>query len=471
MSYSRRPLIVPVMFAFLLAVSANAERPFFVQTTPGLTLCAPAEDPANPRPDDYRRYYSLPPFIAGGLDLRSSGLELVLRLDIRGDFLGFLNSPAVANIPFLVEPISAIGDVNMPSVGYIGWNNSAIGVSVGRRKLGWGPAHHGMAISSDAAYMDHFWFDGRFPVKNSEFWFNYVLVGTDRAGESSAAEAGRKVIVAHKLGWENDFFRVSVGELNIVHGTTPEIQDIAPLVSWHNLYQDANSNVMLEAAAEAARDGIRGYGEFIMDDLVMPWESSSGRPNAMAWVLGFSWNPVPGKAFAAPAFGEIDYGLHERTFAAQGGLNVTFEHYRATTYVYNRENNAGKWVLPDHRLVNDSSGYLDSDIAAYFGFPYGPDCALERLAVSWENAVLRVALEAGYLRKGAYTIDSPYSPGSNALDWYALVEPVKGLFLVNLDAAYLVSPCLRVDLSARGGFGSRNASSLVLGCTWFLASR
>lgn len=454
----------------LFSVVAN---PAITYTTMGTSTDAEANAPSIA---DYERYYAYPSPLDIALELTQGRVGLVFRIDFRADFYSFLTNSYNTNIPFIQNGYDAIADVNMPSVGYLDYLGERLDVSVGRRKLKWGPATYDLAISDGAIYMDNVWFDYRFKVGAGDMWFNYVLIGSDRDGTSPSVftdtDNQLKTFVAHRIGYETDFMRVGLAELNLIHDIAPTIEDIAPLVSFHNLYEDRYSNVMLQTSAEGRVGPLRGYGEFVMDDLVMPWEDdpAPARPTAMGWCYGLEWKIFGGDSFNVGRTREEDYALREVTFARPGGLTLSYEHYRTTTYLYNRETSSGKWTLADHRLVDTYTGYISSDEAFYLGFPYGPDCALDMLRLSYETRRLSTAFSAKFLREGARGIDATYPPSDGRATWYELQEPVTKNLIVGASADWAIMKTLRLWASGDAYIGDTPQISLAVGCTYYWAA-
>ena len=406
------------------------------------------------------------------------GTELVFRVDMRPDFLSFLTNSYATNLPFAQHAlISALGDVNMPSVGYIDYHGENLTLSVGRRQLKWGPATYDLALSDSAPYIDHAWFEYRFRTRQGAWWYNFVAIGTDRAGETwddlSVSRLGYKSIFAHRAGYESDSVRIGIGELNLVHDIAPNLVDMSPIAAFHNMYEDIYSNVFLTATGEYKLGSLRGYGEFVMDDLVMSWESWAGRPTALGWLYGLEYHILSGDPYRAPRTSERDYALKEATLRKPGGLLLSVEHYRTTTYLYNRENPSGKWMLPDHRLVNSSTiPYIDSGDAFYLGFPYGPDASLDMLALSWESRAIKASVILKYLQKGAYTIKDHYPPSTGGEStWYALQEPVTRNVILGLSGSWALSPAVQIWAHGEVWQGDSPQASMSAGCTFTFASQ
>ena len=473
----RRSAVWPVsIMAFLIAcglaaiglVPSQAEALFFVQVMPAIafTTVAPIADVASLGPEDYARYYDFPSVLNTGLELKAGRAELVFRIDIRPDFYSFVTDTYNNNLPFLNRGISSIGDVNMPTVGYFSYEGENLSLSIGRRQLKWGPATYGLAISDNAPYLDHAAIDYRFSAKHGDWWYSFVAIGADRPGEAWAqlATDGYKNIFAHRVGYESDRIRIAVGELNLVHDIIPGLIDISPFAIYHNLYQDAYSNVFLDATAEAKFGVLRSYGEFAMDDLVMPWENANARPTALGFLGGIEWKIAAGKPYGFGRMREADYALREANFSSPGGLSLRFEHYRTSTYIYNREIESGKWMLPDHRLVNISTGYVDTADAFYMGFPYGPGVRLDLLSLAWESTTINAALSLKYISEGSRGIDFPYGTLTDgAATWFALQEPISRNVIAGFSARAAVSDS--VELWTKGEFwvGDTPKASLSTG--------
>lgn len=453
---------------------------FFIEANPAVfwTTVEPMAsfDASLLGPEEYARYYARPSVLNLGLELTQGNVELVFRLDIRPDFLSFLTEQHNTNLPFLQHGlVSAIGDVNMPSVGYIDFSGKSLRFSVGRRALKWGPASYALAISDNAPYLDHLWIDYRFKTKKGAWWYSFIAISPDRAGQTwgnlSESSLGYKTIFAHKGGYESDFLRVSIGELNLVHDIAPSLLDMAPIASFHNLYQDIYSNVLLAAAGEFKAGAFRGFGEFVMDDLVMSWESWQARPTALGWSYGLEYRMLPGFAYEAGPFDEDAYARKEATFRQPGGLVLSYEHYRTTTYLYNRENVSGKWTIPDHRLVNASFGYIDTGEAFFLGFLYGPDVSLDMLGLSWESEKAKASFSLSYLQKGSYDIQSSYPPTDGASTWYGLQEPVSRNFIGKIYGAWAFTPSLQVWAQGEFWIGDRSKSVISAGCSYRFSTR
>ncbi|HEY9053999.1 MAG TPA: hypothetical protein VIO60_04195 [Rectinemataceae bacterium] len=379
---------------------------------------------------DYARFYRFPSILDFGFDLRSGSARLVFRVDIRPDFLSFATSAYRTNLPAFEHGLDSVADVNMPTVSFFEYEGRKLSLSLGRRAISLGPGQYGLALSGSIPAIDHLVAQYEFPTRRGGFWYEFIAIGADRFGDafSFGPPAGdvpqNKNIFIHRLGWEGEHLRIAASELNLVHDIVPALIDISPFAVYHNLYQDAYSNVMLDASAELYYAPFRAYGEFAMDDLVMPWENPGARPSAMGFLAGAQWKIAGGQAYGFGEMDEADYLREDRSFRVKGGLDLSLEFYRTTGYIYGRENASGRWTLPDHRLVSAAPFYLNEESAFCLGFPYGPDTSLALASLAWESSTSRARIDLGLLRKGARGIDS-WDTTNAATDWFALAEPVK----------------------------------------------
>jgi hypothetical protein len=489
-------------FALLLVAASlsigSAQALFFAGSSPELSLNnwtpVPRETAdwrffqTNDLSEWYRRYLAFPSPAFFGLDLRWEGMAVFLKLDLRGDFRSFITTPNHVNLPFLEDGLSPILDVNFPNIGYAEWRGEEFSLSLGRRKIAWGPGTWSLALSDSAPYYDHLELDWERRVEGGGAWrYSFLVISADRAaaadpvldGPSWRVRPTQKTIAAHRLVWEGDRLRLGLGELNLIYGVSPDLQDLSPFGIYHNTYQDANANVMLEASAESRLGPLRAYGEFVLDDFVMPKEDPRYRPAAMGWLFGaeaelLRGRPLGGEAEAAYARDSLR-ALREPTFARPGGLKLRFEHYRASTYLYNREKAEGKFTYPDLRftVAQYASGieprYAYVPAAFYLGFPYGPDAVLDLIQATWEDDPLRASLRLEYLRKGSYGILSPYGPDDNLYAWLAFAAPVSSSLRASLDAELRLADWLRVSAGASLAVGDALEWELRLGAT--LSSR
>jgi len=429
-----------------------------------------------------RQYDALPSLFFAGLELKSADFALFLRLDLREDFRSWLIEKSPLNLPFLASGIGPIADANFPSVGYVTWKGLGdFSASLGRRKLAWGPGTWSLAVSDTVPYFDHLELAWQTPSGAAGQWgYQWIVASADRAAAGASwdsasgswlVHASQKTLAAHRLTWASEHLRLGLGELNMIYGVSPDLQDLGPFLLYHNLYQDANSNVLIDASAEATLGPIRLYGEYAMDEYVLPLEHANSRPSAMGWLWGGEFFIFEGRPLAASPADDYSRILSESSFARHGGLSLRYEHFRTTTYLYQRSDAMGSFAWPERRftLTQGAGGlevvYADSPFAYVTGFPWGPDHALDLLALSWEDKPFAARLGIEYHRQGSRDILSPYGEAYNTDDWLSLALPIAWRLRISLEGEWVLSQCLR--FSGCGAFEIKESGTnwqLRLGC-------
>lgn len=470
--FASKPLLL-IALGLLFPALLFAQAALLVQSQPAFawTSRPPALGDADIDWTDYQRYYERPSALCLGLELSSGPARIVFRVDFRPDFLAFATGDFWTNLPFAVGGIDSISDVNMPTVSFFEFRGERLTASLGRRALAWGPGRWGLAVSDNAPSVDHLALGYAFPSRRGRWEYQFFAIGADRPAETLGflASGDYKSIFAHRVLWEGENARVGISELNLLRGVVPSLVDISPFGVYHNLYMDGYSNVMLTAFAEWRAGRARLYGEFSMDDLVMPWESFTGRPTAFGFMAGGQLRLIEGRGYRRGPLDDRDYALRDSILSDGGGLSVRLEHYRTTAYMYGRETEYGKWSLPDHRLVGAFPFYLNEANAFVLGFPWGPDTALTTLSFSWESRRAKAEASASLLRKGSRTIDSAYDTTNAESDWFDLTGPVKTSFVIDIAAEYSFAETAGIRGAASSSFGGDPWTSLSIG--FFFAGR
>lgn len=487
-----------VLFLLLLSVACQrvfSESIFFAVVRPYAQIDSLVPANAKPTPALYNDYYSMPALINFGWEMSSiknqSTVDIAIRFDLRHDFWTYVTQGSHGNIPFIEHGVAPIMDFNYPTVGYASWHDENELISFGRRKLKWGPGTYDIALADTAPYFDHLWASYKSEATYGTWWYNFVAMSMDRVaanggtyykyyeGAGSPNAPVQKTVLAHRIGFENTFLRVGFGELNVVYGVSPDLQDIGPFLIYHHLYQDANSNVLMSISGESLIGPARIFGEFAMDDLSLGFENPYDKPTSMGWFFGGELDMV--RLFGSSnqtahvydtslRLDESDYALREPTFRTPSRLIIGYEHYRTTTYLYNRSQDAGKFTVPDHRF-STAADYIDHPAAFFIGFLYGPDTALDMITIRHQSARAQFEVLLKLLRQGAYGILSPYIQGSNTIDWFELAAPVTTLYIAECSASWLASQSLMLQARATVALSADNTASgykLGLGATWRL---
>lgn len=406
--------------------------------------------------DYFNRAFEKPGFLDVGLVVDTDKVGMVFLLDIRQDtFQHFKdNGRILTNIPF----VGAIVDLNFPRVGYVDYTSGdgSFYASVGRRQIKWGPSTYDMALSDSQPYLDNFYLSYETSVGGG-WLFEYDFLGIAYKlfmNYNNDVKGGPKSTFAHRFSFASDFMRVSVAELNNIYGKEPSLLDFTPFGIWHDNYQDNYSNVMLNLAVEGVVGPVRLYGTFTMDDFDLSHELDSdgwsGKPQAMGFTAGVELHVLDGDAVASSRFEYTDYALRDETFK-KPGLNVAYEFYYCSTFMYNRDKNAGKFTVPFQFISLTGAGYCFDDNAFYLGFKYGPDTLVHRLSVEYDANPLSAFASAELIMRGSYTIDSEYGDKdyykSHGLATMKLTDPVVTVLWLEAGASYNVQYGLKAGAS------------------------
>ena len=412
--------------------------------------------------DRLLRYNERPSLLSLGFDMNTEHVNIVAFIEIREDVGNFLTKNSYSNIPYVGNTISAITDMNFPRLGYVDVQLGGFYGSIGRRQIKWGPATYDLAISDSAPYLDNIWLQYKTDVSYGSWWYNFIAVGFSNVALNDDEERTElsKTLFAHRLGFENSFIRVGIGELNMVYNTAPSILDFTPIGIWHNLYQDEHSNVMLHLSVEGLAGPVRMFGVFAMDDIDLPVEPASNqKPAAMGFSGGVEWQVFEGPKLESVRFQPSDYLLAEPTFRKDGGLHVGSEVFYTTNYMYNRRTEAygqndevGKFTVPI-RMQSFVGGYTSSADAYFVGFPYGPGSLLARLYTDYEASNWTLSGSVEWLRRGTARIEDKYSTIPNLMEtWFALKAPYTDVVMVEVDGGWYPKPSIKVSAGLAGIF-------------------
>lgn len=407
--------------------------------------------------DYFNRAFSKPGFLDIGFVVDTDKVGMVFLLDIRQDtFQHFKdNGKILTNIPF----VGAMIDLNFPRVGYADYTSSdgSFYASVGRRQIKWGPSTYDMAISDSQPYLDNFYLSYETPVGGGMWTFKYDFTGIAYKlfmNYDHNVEGGQKSTFAHRFAFGSDSVRIAVAELNNVYGKEPSLLDFTPFGIWHDNYQDNYSNVMLNLAVEGVVGPVRLYGTFTMDDFDLPHELGSDdwseKPQAMGFTAGVEVHILDGEPVESSRFEYNEYSLKDDTFR-KIGLNIGYEFYYCSTFMYNRKVNAGKYTVPFQFISLTGAGFCFDDNAFYLGFKYGPDTMVNRLFVEYESNPLSAFASAELIMRGSYTIDSEYGNkdyyNDNGLSTMKLTNPIVTVLKLQAGASYNVQKGLKANAS------------------------
>lgn len=370
------------------------------------------------RQDYWNKAFAKEGFADFGFVLDTAKVDMVVIVDFMQDtYMQFTNSGNIlTNLPFVN---AGSLDLTFPRIGYIDYTSSDedIYVSIGRRQVKWGPGTYDMAISDSQPFLDNLYASYRSDISDSwKFTYSFLGIAYKHYLDVGVpAEGAPRSTFAHRFIFENKNLRLSFSELNNVYGKVPTLLDYTPIALWHDNFQDDCSNVMINVAAEARLGALRLFGTFTMDDFQLPTEKGSSdkfgeKPTAMGFSAGLEYHVFDAEEVSSSKFSYKDYALKEETFKKEGGMNISYEFYLCTTFMYNRAPDGGKFTSPFQ--INSIAGYVgkfyDND-AFYLGFPYGPNTMVHRFSIEYNEKPLKAHFIAELIRRGSYYIDSTYN--------------------------------------------------------------
>ncbi|MBR0520236.1 MAG: hypothetical protein IJJ95_02750, partial [Spirochaetales bacterium] len=245
------------------------------------------------------------------------------------------------------------------------------------------------------------------------------------------------------------------------YGKVPSLLDCTPIALWHNNFQDDCSNVMIDLSLEGRIGPVRLFGSLAMDDLKLADEPNTN-PSAIGASAGVEWNVISGEAFEGKDFSNDAYAIKDRTFHVPGGLNVSYEFYYCSTYMYNRAVDAGKFTSDFQVNSNAGPKKFYDDNAFFLGFRFGPGSVVHLLKASYETEKLRSDLSVQLLRRGSYYIDSPYDDEAKAeFDPFGLPGTVTDVLCVSSSVRYYLQPGLGLDASFSFSYDMTHSASAV----------
>lgn len=367
------------------------------------------------RQDYWLKGFETPSFLDLGLEATTDNLRLVMLFDLGQDHLARMKDSGdiFLNVPFMGAPI----DLSFPSVGFVEYTSSDgnFFASVGRRQIKWGPATYDMAIGDSQPYLDNIYLTQNFPFgdKGWSFWFNFIGIWYKyflNYGQENWL--GPQSTFSHKFGFENDNFRITFAELNQVYNKYPSLLDFTPLGVWHDNYQDEFSNVMLNVSVEGLVGPVRLFGSFTMDDFdqgreIDPNYGISDKPQAMGFIAGAEINLLDGKKLESFEFTPSDYMIREKTFKKDTGLNLGYEFFLCTNFMYNRNDTAGMFASP-FQFFSFACGYVSEGDAFYLGFKYGPGTKVHRFYAEYTDSPIQAGLSVELITRGSYGLGSTY---------------------------------------------------------------
>ena len=359
------------------------------------------------------RYDSLKPWIVLSFESDvSDNIKGFINLDIPKDYRSYIShgsgfsSKPYTNLPVeMFEGKVQALDMSWPTFGYVAYGDESFFSSLGRYKVAWGPMRNGLMISDASSYYDNFSAAYTTPLfQNGRFTYSFVLITPTSMLNAQEWEKqakiwdlnqrrvyteGAKTIIGHRFDIQfSPWARLGVGEINLVGGKHPDLNDINPFIIFHNTYGEDFSNVMasLDFSLVPVR-GVELYGEIAIDDVAFGATEAGarGKPTAMAYGAGVRYSNEFNRA----------------------SILASLELYHTDTWMYNRWQPLQTFT---NRIYTKSELPGSRDFTDYpLGFKYGPDLNAVSLSL---NAYFPGGSSIGFnydrFRQGEVTLWTPY---------------------------------------------------------------
>ena len=254
---------------------------------------------------------------------------------------------------------------------YLQVNSSHLNLLVGRDWVFWGASRHKtVGISDNSPPFDQIRLTAKLGKRFKATAFTTQLDST-WYDDGEKRYLAKRYMSGHRLDYQhNDRLEIGVAEW-VLYGGDAQTLDwkyANPFTFYYALQYNAKAddNVMfaLDAAVRPV-DGLRLYGEWVIDDI--QYVLGANDPHAVAWLLGVTWYPE-------------QFDRH---------LEIHSEYARVNRWAYTH-------LVPDNQFTH--FGYV-------IGHPIGPDSDTVRFSTSYQFTVSAdVAFRAVLTRHGEGTI-------------------------------------------------------------------
>ena len=207
-----------------------------------------------------------------------------------------------------------LGVAEFPRRSYVAWVGKGYGVALGRfpAGMGWGKLS-GSLLNPRANWYDQI----HFHLESGTLRFT-SMIATSSAQLSKAEEeiqfrkkedgssfwdsqndhdyAGHdqaiKLANWHQIEWKPaPWLEIALAEMSIMGGRLPSLSFVLPSAIWHNVYAAGYSNVGVSlSAAVVPLSGLLISGELFVDDVLSYDETSTTKPQALAWLGTARWS-------------------------------------------------------------------------------------------------------------------------------------------------------------------------------------
>ncbi len=257
-----------------------------------------------------------------------------------------------------------------PQEAYFSWAGDNASFAAGRFQTGIGFGEENLILNGQAVWYDN----AQFSWWNEHFKF-FTMIGTSSShlseeewavqqvdwdtinNHDAVVSAGTivpfKMFTYHRLEWKPvERVGIALTEMQLVGGKIPDLTNILPTTIWHNTYTAGTTNVMMQIDAWAVPiKGLFVYGEFLMDDMLLPGiEDEDAKPACLGWELGALYTlpiSLPGWIF---------YVSGEYTHVDKW----TYNRWQPYLSMYQRQVATGGWYGIDTPLGHSEGGDVDT---------------------------------------------------------------------------------------------------------------
>jgi len=207
-----------------------------------------------------------------------------------------------------------LGVAEFPRRSYVAWVGKGYGVALGRFPAGMGWGKLSVSLLNPRAN----WYDQiHFHLESGTLRFT-SMIATSSAQLSKAEEeiqfrkkedgssfwdsqndhdfAGHdqaiKLANWHQIEWKPaHWLEIALAEMSVMGGRLPSLSFVLPSAIWHNVYAAGYSNVGVSlSAAVVPLSGLLISGELFVDDVLSYDETSTTKPQALAWLGTARWS-------------------------------------------------------------------------------------------------------------------------------------------------------------------------------------
>lgn len=264
----------------------------------------------------YNQWTKNEPLLTPGFLSGFSRFLIHCEMDIRHDFFTGFSPDKYTNIP-LGEYWYQQFDFNFPIRGYITAGLPHLNVLMGRDRLQTGPSYKSsLMISGESPYYNQFLLSWNSAPFNAYFFLipmeSYLTKEEEedhkafynsnplypKGNFGKPLDSRSKFLTGHRYEFSLfDSLLLSFTDMLLIGGRDLPLEDIPPVMFYHNVYGENYSNVMI--GLDLFWTPVKGlglYGELIIDDIRNSFEDSYSVPTSLGYSGGFryTFTSLPG---------------------------------------------------------------------------------------------------------------------------------------------------------------------------------